>query len=327
MKAQDWLTPLVLAGSVALTACADGTGPTSSPQFSREISLPQFEQTLTQGPARVEIELTATGLVAREIEIKEPAEMADEEEIESRITAIAVNGSEGVLTLALGGLQVRFTAATEFEAEDADLSFGDFVARVEAALAAGREPAVEAERPPAAVPQAPDDPGFLAAELDLDDEADEPEIELNVDGDNLASCAALAQPPAGCVGAVRVLGLAIAIVQGVTELQAEVDDAEGEAEFEGLVRSVDVAGGSVTLENGTVIRIVPGTDFETEGGDDDQLRSLAEVAEALAAGRFVEADGKGVVEATAPLPIVAIEIEFELEDEPGDVPGGVEFEG
>ena len=37
-------------------------------------------------------------------------------------------------------------------------------------------------------------------------------------------------------------------------------------------------------------------------------------AAALAAGRAVEADGKGVVESTSPRVIVAIEVEFEVEE-------------
>ncbi|MGH7700754.1 MAG: hypothetical protein ACREMJ_09600 [Gemmatimonadales bacterium] len=307
---------LTVAGGAVAAACGDGTGPAAAPQFSRQITFPEFGTRLTQGPARLEIELLPTGLVAREIEIKDPSELNDEEEIESRVTAITVAGDEGTLTLALGGLAVRFTAATEFEADDADLTFAEFVARVEAALAAGREPAMEAERLPPAEPQAPDDPSFVAREVKLDDDdEEEAELELNVDGDNVAECATLTDAPAGCTGAVRVLGLGVAIVEGVTELEAEAEDLQGEVEFEGLVQSVDAAAGSVTLEDGTVIRIVAGTELESESGDADQLGSLADVAAAVALGAVVEADGEGVVESTDPRTLVAIEIEFEVEDD------------
>ena len=313
----------LVAGAAAL-ACGDGTGPSLTPQFSREISFAEFEEALTRGVARLEIELE-DDLVASEVEIKQADELDEEEEIESRVTAIETTTGGGSITLALGGFQVEFTAATEFEAEnDNDLTLEEFVARVEAALAAGEEPGVEAEREAPDTPQDPDDAMFVAAELKLDDDSeDEAEIELNVDEDNVADCTALPVTPAGCVGVLRVLGLSIAIVDGVTELEAEDDGDEGEVDdvdFEGIVSAVDVAEGTVTLTDGTLIRIVADTELDDDSGDDKQLKSLAAVAAALAEGHQVEADGKGVVESTSPAVIVAIEIKLELEDDPDDAP-------
>ncbi len=327
--------PAALAGLAVLllatTSCDDNgaTGPDdpglpgSGTQFSREITITEFRDALIAGATRVEIELIPGSLIAREIELERPEELFDEEEIESRITAIDPAGS---VTLELAGLQVEFTAGTRFRAEDdGDLLLSEFVQRVQDALSIGTLPAVEAKRDPASEPQDPDDPTFIAEELRLDDEADEPEIEINVDGDNLLDPGA-GDCDAAALACLRVLGLTIEIRQGVTELEAELDDAAGKQEFEGIVAAVDPAAGTVTLMGEAVIRIVEGTEIEHEPSDDDELASLNEVAQALVANMIVEAEGEGVVETSDPLTIVAIEIEFEIEDDADDVPGAIEFQ-
>lgn len=318
---------LWILAALAAAACVDGTGPGTQPRFSQQITFDEFDQTLSAGAARVEIELTPGALVADNVEIRALAQMSDEEEIESPITAI--DAQAGTVTLALGGLTVRFDGATEFDADgDRELDRDAFVARVEAALAAGAEPAVEAERRPPASPQAPDDASFLAAELELDDEADEPEIEINIDADNLLPCDAAPPPgpPADCLGVLRVLDLPILLRRGVTEFEADRPDLRGEVDFEGVVQSANLTDGSLTLANGTVVRLVAGTEVEAGSGDEDQLGSLAAVTAAIEQGLIVEADGKGVVESEEPLTIIAIEVEFEIEDEAEDVAGEVDFE-
>ncbi len=292
-------------------------------RFSEEITVTQLRDALIAGPRRVEIKLVPGSLVAREIELERPEELFDEEEIEGRITAIDPAGS---VTLELAGLQVGFTASTRFRAEDSDdLTLAEFVQRVQDDLAAGKLPPVEAKRDPAADPQDPDDPTFIAEELELDDEADEPEIEINVDGDNLLD-PGTGDCDATALACLRVLAVTVAIQDGVTELEEETDEAAGKQEFEGIVAAVDPVGGTVTLMGGAVIRIVEGTEIEFDDDDEDELASLDEVAQALTAGFIVEAEGKGVVETADPLTIVAIEIEFEIEDDADDLPGAVEFE-
>ncbi len=229
------------------------------------------------------------------------------------------------MTLELAGLQVGFTASTRFRAEGTgNLTLAEFIQRVEDALAMGQQPPVEAKRNPASEPQDPDGT-FIADELELDDEADEPEIEINVDGDNLLDPGA-GDCDAAALACLRVLGVTIAIQDGVTELEAELEDAAGKRDFEGIIAAVDPAAGTVTLMGGALIRIVEGTEIEFDDDDGDELASLDEVAQALGAGAMVEADGEGVVETADPLTIVAIEIEFEIEDDADDVPGAVEFE-
>lgn len=326
---------LLVGAGLLLAACSDGTGPVVQPQFSRQITFDEFEEILTGGAARAEIEIVPLSLsggglpIAAEVELKGPDEMDDEERIESPVTGL--DESMGTLTLKLGEIKVEFTATTEFEDESGDeLTLDEFVNRVRAALA--DEPAVEVERDPLTPPQDPDEGTFVAAKIELDDEADEPELELNIDPDNLIPCSA--SSPAGCLGVLKVLNVEIVLLKDETELEAEVPDLAGEVDFEGVVEDVEREGtscrlGTVTLMDGTIIKLVEGTEIEHQSGDDDQLDDLCEVEEALAGDGLVivEADGEGVVDPGPPLTIVAIEIEFEVEERAEDVAGKVDFEG
>lgn len=322
--------PLVAIG-IGAVACSDaaGPGPNGAIQFSRDITLPDLEQRLVDGPTRVEIELAREffpdRLVAREVEVETPDELADDEEIEARIADIAVTGGEGTLFLEIPGLTVTFDdVTTRFRSENGrDLTFDEFVTRVQDALAAGGMPAVEAKRDPPAEPQAPDVSTFFALKLELDDEADDPEIEITIDDRHLV-VNATSSPDA----ILTVLGLEIELLvtDGITELEAELDEMEGEIEFEGIVKSVNLTDNEFTLMNGTVVRLVAATKVEQDD-DDDALGSLAEVADAVDAGLMVEAEGEGLLESTDPRVIVAAKVEFEVEDDAEDMPGIEDFEG
>lgn len=312
-----------------LAACNDGPidpGSENAPdgaQFSREITLPRLGEALGEGARRIEIKLQRDALVAREVEIEEDEDRSDDEKIESR--AVAIDDAAGTIALRLGALVIDYDESTQFRAENRTaLTRAEFVARVEAALADGLEPPVEVKRRPPAEPQAPDDASFLARELELDDEADEPEIEINLDGDNLVVNDA---PPPDAWIAVLGLMIEIRASEGITELEEENDDDRGETDFEGLVTAVDLEANAFTLDDGTIVRLVAGTEIDFDADDDEELGSLQEVADAIAAGAFVEADGKGVLETTTPRVVIAIEVEFEIEDDFDDVPGGAEFKG
>lgn len=304
----------VVAGTLA--ACDGGpTGPGAGGDvaFSRQITTGELEESLGTEPRRVEIEVSPDGLVAREVELEEREDLGEEEKVESPVTAVEAGGGAGTLTLALGDLRIGFDGATRFEVEgddgEEDVSLEQFVERLEAALAEGRQPFVEAERNPPADPQAPDDATFLARKLELEDPDDDRKIEMNVDGDNLELNDA--PPPEAWI---TVLGLRIEIREGVTELTEKEERPEEDAEFEALVASVDVGAGTFTLDDGTVVRVVSGTRIE-EGDDEDELGSLQEVADALSAGEPVEAEGEGIVESLEPRTVVASEVEFEIEDD------------
>ncbi|MFQ5678342.1 MAG: hypothetical protein ACE5HP_02675 [Gemmatimonadota bacterium] len=295
----------------------DSTGP-APVQFSEQITFETFQQRVTGvGESRVEIELPPGSAIADEVELEESQDVLDDEEIEGR--AIGLPGATcpaGTVTLAVGAFQVDvdFTAGTEFEAEGSgsdDITCQEFRDAVEAALANGQEPRVEAERPPPATPQDPDDPSFSARELKLDEDEepdDEDEIEINIDADNLEEGAG------GAIGVIRVLGMEIQIGPG-TEIEAEAE--LGEVDFEGIVDcgTIDLADDTFVLTNGTVIRIVAGTEVEVDLNGEDGPGTLQDVQDACDAGLMVEAEGEGVVESTDPLTIVATEVEFEEEDE------------
>ncbi len=119
-KARGFTPAVALAGLAALplglAGCdGDSTAPVlpgGPTQFSREVTLQEFQNTVRAGVARPEIELLPGGLIVREAEIEDPGKLADDEEVESPITAI--DEAAGTIKLALGGLEVRYSGATRF---------------------------------------------------------------------------------------------------------------------------------------------------------------------------------------------------------------------
>jgi hypothetical protein len=318
--------------SLVLTGCdpiATGLRSNLPVQFSQDVTLPDFQSHLVAGPARVEVRLIPGTLTARRVEIEEPDEMTDPEVIRSGVTAVSATTDKGTLTLELGGLTVGFDAMTRFRPDEGDgdhhdMMLADFVARVKAELAAGRHPTVKAKRSPPTAPQAPGDASFLASELKLDEGNNHPLIKLNITSANLITTGQTAPVDA----TLKLLGLSIAlrVKDGTTRLLVENPELEGVREFEGVVQSVDQTAKTATLKDGTVIRIVTGTEIESKEGDaDDHLTSLAAVQAALTAGTVVKAEGKGLVDKTSPLTFDAISIEFEVEEARGDpgLPGGL----
>jgi hypothetical protein len=322
---------LILAATV-LTACSQDTLTTPGFEedpafaFSDPISITELNQATASSTSRIEVDLISpfAPLVARELEVEEPTEITDEEKIESRVTAVRNEGTGATLVLELGALEITITPSTRLRAEGGLGSFdvAGFVSRVEDRLADGRQPPVEVKRIPPAVPQAPDDATFVATEVRFNDESGDPELELNVDGDNFDFAAASSGS-----GTLRVLGLEIILdaAGGRTRLEQEREDHEGKVDFEGLVLSVDVAAGSVMLAGGLEILLVEATEIDQGSSGDEHLRSLSAVADALAEGTPVEAEGEGVSESAGV--ILAVEIEFEVENDAEDVPGAAEFEG
>ena len=314
--------------------CSKAADPFDTASLSRPLTFDEFQRILA-GAVRVEVELLPSSTngvaIAAEVEI-EQEEAGEDEEIESRALRfenLVVSDTEcrGTLILAPNFAVSFDAAATDFEAEgDVGLTCRAFVMRVQDALAAGVMPEVEAERDPPASPQAPDDPAFAAEELELEGGEVGPEVELDVDADNLQPCSTVAGAPAGCLAVLRVLNVPIVLQDDVTEFEADLPGAR--ADFEGVVMDVERPSasctvGTVTLDDGTVVRLVAATEIENDSGDDDVLDDLCEVEDALSAGRRVEAEGEGMLESSSPRTIVAAEVEFELEDEDADRDGTV----
>ena len=185
-----------------------------------QISLQTLAAFLATSSPRAEIELRNGGLVVRELEIEsDDDDEDDEEEIEAHIVSTDAAGS---VTLDIGGIVVTFDASTKFENFDGDdVSLAQFVAIVDAELAAGRMPRVEAKRPSPTSPQAPDNGVFAATSLELDDDQDERKIEIKIGAANLTINEP--RPDGGPDATVQVLGVVLEIrtTEGLTEIELE----------------------------------------------------------------------------------------------------------
>ncbi len=318
-----------LACAAALAGCQRDAASPSDPstssastmEFSRQISLPDFQGALGSVPVRVKIRLIPGTLIAKKVVIKRD-ELNKPEKIESQVTDITATGTDGTLTLALGGLQIVFNSSTRFrgehEDEDRDDPAGstldEFVARVNEVLKSGRRPAVEVQRP--ATPQMPDDPSFVAQVIRLDDAADKPSIEMNITSANLVpntgDCPGSADK---CIEVLKQV-IELQVSKGITQLKANLPNTEGELRFEGTVKlvDVDVTPNTAMLADGTILRIVAGTEIEGQSGDEhDGLASLADVKTALAAKQTVLAKGEGLLETATPRTLDVIEVRFKIQ--------------
>lgn len=291
------------------------------------IAFPAARATIEDGPARVELELYPTWAqrVAREVEIEPSHRHSDDERIESRVISpglddLVVDGAcSGTLTLDLLGVRVAFDDHTRFEDQDGErLSCAEFVTLIESFIALGQEPQITAERRPPATPQDPHDPVFIADELELDDEDDDgdqrPELELQLDADNVVGCAELLSAPADCVGAIRALGALFAIGSDSTEIELADPEPRLSVRFDGTVGSVDLEAKEIKLTTGAVLRLVRGSEIEwgeTEGAF--LVTSLEDADASLDLGRVVEAHGTADVLATDPLVLWVREVELEVE--------------
>lgn len=326
---------LLAAGAAALftflaTACDNtSSGPRSGLplEFAHSVTLPDLKSQLS-GPMRVEVSVIPGTLTARRVRIEEADQLTRPERVRSRVTAITSGTDAATLTLELGGLKIAVNGSTMLRPDDGDrdhdssMSLADFVARIQAEIAAGHNPAVRATRQPPAQPQGPDDGSFLAATLQLDEGNDHSTVQLNITGANLTTNAT---PPPDAFLKVLGVSLELRTSDGTTELEVENEAAKGAEEFHGVVKSVDATAQTVTLMDGTIIHIVAGTEFEKNDGDeDDHLTSLADVQAALTAGKTVKAEGRGLVTSTSPLTLDAIRIEFEVEGQ--ELPQPVKME-
>lgn len=337
VRAPGVLGVLGFVAALGVTACNQPTAMNSTistipVQFAQAINLPGLQQGLTTSATRIDVQVFDDSLIARRLELEDADDMNRPEELDSRVTALAT-GTDGTdtLTLALGGIHVLFNAATRVHAvaqnDDNDTPMSGvaaFVALVQADLAAGRHPGIDARRPAPAKPQGPADGTFLATDLDVDEAAALPRISLDVDSSNLVTNQT--PPPDGWV---EVLGIKIAleVSTGVTQLQEEDRGLQGVEEFAGAVQAADSTKGTATLKSGTVLKIVAGTEFRSESGDNTVLTSLPAVQKALAAGDTVRAEGRGLPITSTPETLAVIRVAFVVKtaEEHEPPPGIVAF--
>jgi len=297
-------TTLFAAVGLAAGCSSDGaTGPSETAQFSQVLSLPQFDSTVSSGPHRVEISLIPGGLTVREVDV-EPDEA--EERIVSEVTAI--DPAQGTVTLSLGGFKVSYGASTRFRTPGKSrVSRVEWEAAISSALDAGQKPPIEARRSQPASPQAPTDAAFLATDLRIADRTDDPKIEALVADANLET---IASPPPLAI--LRVFGLPLEI-NSQSHLARRIPGGipTGAVEFQASVTSVDVAGGTMTIAGGTILRVGAGTTFDPTG----DLFSLQSTADAVGAGKAVRVEGRGTVESAGPpATIAASEVKVEVDN-------------
>lgn len=306
-----FLAAVAIAGVPALAACSDSTSP-SSP-LGVALSVGQLDSTIATGPTRIEIQLPAGSMNAREVHV-EAEDM--EEKITSTITAL--DPVAGTVTLELGGLVVSYTDGTRFRTRsESHATRAAFETAVASALAAGGTPAIEARRNAPAQPQAPTDPSFTANDLRLADRNRGNKLEVYVDSDNYSTAVT-----APVLATLTVFNLTVNITDAT---QLSDDDQPGhddgpEGEFEGMVASVDSVTGTITLVDGRIINAGAAT-FET-GSD---FTTLGAMAVAVAGGSPVKVEGNGTVASAGPPMVIdasSIKPESEDENEGGDDNGG-----
>ena len=295
--------PAVTTLALTATACSsDSTGPSTPGNGASASAVLTVDSALgSGGVSRIEIQLFPGELVAREVHVENDDA---EEKIVSGVTAI--DPGQGTLTLALGGLTVSYGAGSRFRTEtESHETRAVWEALVQSEIAAGRRPLIEARRN-ASGARSPDDASFTAADLRLERDAEEPTLELYVDGDNLASTG-------GSELVLRVLGLSIT-VNGRTRLGPDDTGGAGQpssVEFEMGVAAVDVGAGTLTLSSGTVVRVTDATAISAEG----DLFTLAAAADAVAQARPVRAEGRGALEAGGPPSVIAAStLKIEVDD-------------
>jgi hypothetical protein len=295
-------TVATVLATASLAGCAsDPVGPAPPSTLTSVLNLSQFDSALGAGVTRLEIKVLPGGVEAREVEVG-PDDA--EEKIVSQATAI--DPVAGTVTLALGGFMVRYGTGTRLRTPtDSRVSRTSWETEVVNALNAGGRPWIEARRNRPPAPQDPTDASFTAVDLRIGSGADEPVVEVYVDGDNFET---VATPPPNAI--LRVLNLPIEITDNTAlRLRHGGTTPSGAVEFEGGVTAVDMAGGTLTLAGGIIVH-GGGVGFDPLG----DLFSLGATADALAAGQAVRAEGRGTVtSAGPPVSVQATAIKVEVD--------------
>jgi hypothetical protein len=305
-------------------ACETIPGPDElgdNSQFSTDLSMQELSSTLDVEAARVELTLYRQGVVVRELEIKSPESLTNDERIEGRVVSVVRSDAGGYIELNIEGIRIEFNGDTRFTTreDDVDLDPATVLTRLQGAVADGARPAVEATRAAPDVPQSPDDEGFLANRIRLLGEGEGRILEMNIDRDNLVR-----NDDGFPDGWIVLLGreFEIRIREGITHLERERPNLVKE-HFEGLIESVNLDNQSFVIKDGPEVRLLPHeTEIRYEQGDEHRLGSLEAVARALDEGLRVFTAGVGIVESREPLKLIAIAVVFEVAPPPME-----DFEG
>ena len=292
--------------AVFVLACSDSTNPGPElTQFGQPISVSEFQAAINS-PALVEIEFaTATGIVAREIEVELDE---DDEKVASRV--LGINATTGTVTLEMAGgsVVVSYNSSTRFRTPtNSNVTRAEWETQIVNAVSSGGHPAIEARRPLPAVPQSPTLSTFTATDLRLTTALEKTSIEMLVDADNFET---VASPPP--LALLRVLNTPVQITT-TTRLERIVSGmpTSGTIEFEARVTAASTTTNTLTLTDGTIIQIGPATTFDAEG----DLLTLAAVVTAVGSGDVVRVEGRGTVQSVGPpATIAATSVKVEVDD-------------
>ena len=291
----------------ALAACSDTIGPSPvevddpPPPITTDPGIATLAAA-SASAARVEVELVRSGgtWMAREVEVQTAADLSSLERIESRVTTI--DATAGRVILELGGLGLNLPSEARFVLDaDREVSRDEFVSALVDLMATGATPGIEFVRSAVLPAQAPGEVTFAAELVRLNADGEDQVLDLNMDSRHFRT-------PAGGGGQLTFLGLELAIDPASSSVVQRSGGQAGAQDIDGMAAAADEGAGSVTLEDGTVLRILPGTRIK-DGGD--RLGSVAAVAAALGEGTPVEVDADAVLESEGVF--VAIKVSFDPE--------------
>jgi hypothetical protein len=311
--------------------------------FIEKLTFATAQGDIEAGPTRMNLSLFPDWgeRMARVVELRPDFRLEDDERIATRVLSPGFelveteSSCSGTLVVAIAGARIAFDEHTLFDDQDGSrISCSDFVTDVQTFVALGQEPQFTASRRDSATPQDPRAPVFLADAIQLDDEDGDgdarPRIEMNVDADNLAMCGEMTFPPAGCAGALRVLGTVVPVSGDRTDVHRADPEPRLEVRFDGVVERVDYDARELRLNTGAVVKIVDGSQIQWGSAPPTELVTSLEDADAgVRVGRTVEAHGTAAVMSTDPLVLWVTEVELEIEHDlaPDDFEAVVEIEG
>jgi hypothetical protein len=285
--------------------------------FVEDIDGAGLETIVAAGSAELEIMLLDDGVTAGEVAVRTEALRASES-IQSRVASL--DEASDRLVLVLGEIGVTFQQETRFWVGDQAVSRETLVRLVREDIASGRQTPVVVERAALEQVQDPLDTTFVA-------------LDVVVGGDGTASLRMhagrenvhrVSNPSAGEPDVwVKWLGRQVRmhLRDGRTHVTRHRHHYPRVVGFVGMVESIDLDARTLSLDDGTTVRVTGRTDIVRRGG---HARNLRAAAEALEAGFRVRARGLGVTERDGGL--LALRVALKLEATESE-PVIVDFEG
>jgi hypothetical protein len=184
---------LVLLAVGVLWGCADQSSPfvpdenppTAAPEKDLNLSSLRDAAQLSSVRLKVEIQSSGDAWLAKEVKIQSSSELWKMERVLSPV--VAVDPTDGTLTVRAGNLPLEVAPDARFEASDGtSISREAFFSLLDVGIESGSAPGVDFRRTPATTPQGPEDRKFVAEVLRLAPGLSNGTVELNVDHRHVA---------------------------------------------------------------------------------------------------------------------------------------------